>query len=203
MKTMVMDKGARITGPELGMGNLAGVDGFFETGLNGCSVFASEGTCVDFIEKKDLICIRENAPGIFAKLREFCLTRKTKMDSGETIAEKRSHQRFHLSGLTAAKLLDTIGIPEGKPFRGELLDLSEGGFAFTIRLKKDNEADKLRGRTVVSLIKIQGIRPCDDIFWGGQIVNVCKRDKDTYSLHLKADGVSYPVTRFLKTLVAA
>jgi hypothetical protein len=52
----------------------------------------------------------------------------------------------------------------------------------------------------MSLIKIKGDKPCEDIFWGGRIVNVCKRAKDIYSIHLKGDGVSYPMNAYLRSL---
>lgn len=114
--------------------------------------------------------------------------------------EKRGQKRYAVSGLTAAKVLDEEGIPMGKPFRGELLDISEGGFSFSLRLAEDDLARRLHGRSLVSLIKVQPSRPGDDVFWGGRIVQVRKRHGAHYSVHLKGDAASSRIATMIRTL---
>lgn len=200
-ETVVMEKGARFVGPVLGLGDVVGADTFFNGEKSKRSVMALKGTRVDYLEKEDVLEAFAYVPGLIGKLKTFCMKRENDMQAirMETM-EKRTQKRYAISGLTAAKLLDTEGIPTGKPFRGELLDISEGGFSFLVRLAEEQVARRLQGRSIVSLIKIQQSRPGEDVFWGGRIVKVRRLNDANYSVHLKGDVTSRQVSTMIRNL---
>ncbi|MBU1171919.1 MAG: cyclic nucleotide-binding domain-containing protein [Proteobacteria bacterium] len=201
VKTIFNEKGARLMGASMGMGDITGVETFFGGGLSKRSVLAEQGTRVDFLEKDDVLELFAHVPGLIGKLKSFCLKRKNDMHAIQlSTMEKRAQKRYAVSGLTAAKILDTEGIPTGKPFRGELLDISPGGFSFNLRLTEENMAQRLQGRSIVSLLKIHQSRPGEDVFWGGRIVKVCRRSGLNYSVHLKGDVTSSHVSSMLENL---
>lgn len=196
-----IEKGARFIGPDRGMGDVVCADTFFDGSPSRYSAMALAGTQVDYLDKDDVLENFGFVPGLIGKLRRFCLEhdrdfRESQMD----IMEKRNNKRYMVSGLMAAKLLDEEGFPTGKPFRGELLDISEGGFCFSIRLTREKVARKLEGRSVVSLIKIQPSHRSEDVFWGGRIVHVRKRDDLSYTVHLKGDNATSQLSEVLKSL---
>jgi CRP-like cAMP-binding protein len=193
--------GGRMQGASLGTGQIVGTDTFFRGGLSRHSVLADQGMAVDYLEKDDVLDTFGCVPGLLDKLKSFCLKREREMQAIYMDAtEKRRQRRYAVSGLTAAKLLDEEGLPMGKPFRGELLDISEGGFSFSLRLAEEDMACRLTGRSIVSLIKVQPSRPGDDVFWGGRIVQVIKRHGAHYSVHLKGDTASSRLTTMIRSL---
>jgi signal-transduction protein with cAMP-binding, CBS, and nucleotidyltransferase domain len=202
-RMVYLEDGSRFIGPDSGMGHVVGADTFFDGSQSRYSVMAVPGTQVDYLEKDDVMETFGFVPGLIGKLRRFCLDRDRALrESRMDIMEKRTQKRYTVTGLAAAKLLDSEGLPTGKPFRGELLDISEGGFSFSIRLTRDQAAKQLQGRSIVSLIKLEPSRPGEDVFWGGRIVQVRKRDDMNYTVHLKGDAATNQLSEVLRKLDA-
>ncbi len=114
--------------------------------------------------------------------------------------DKRTRKRFQISGFAAAKFLDSYGIPTGEPFRGQMIDISNGGFSFQMNIKKEGNANILLGKKIVSIIRIDKKISNDDMFWGGVIVDVCKKNDKVFSIHLKGDDASNKITELLRHL---
>lgn len=114
--------------------------------------------------------------------------------------DKRTRRRFQISGFAAAKFLDSDGIPIGEPFRGQMIDISNGGFSFQMNVKKESSANALLGKRIVSIIRANKKISNDDMFWGGVIVNVCKKNDNSFSIHLKGDDASHEITEVLSHL---
>ncbi|GAB6097231.1 hypothetical protein JCM14469_34850 [Desulfatiferula olefinivorans] len=196
-----MHRGSRMQGAALGVGRIIGTETFFRGGPSRLSMLADQHLAVDYLEKDDVLDMFGCVPGLLDKLKSFCLKKEREMQAVfMDPTEKRRQRRYAVSGLTAAKLLDEEGLPMGKPFRGELLDISEGGFSFSLRLAEEDMARRLQGRSVVSLIKVQPSRPGEDVFWGGRIVQVRKRHGAHYSVHLKGDAASSRLTGMIRSL---
>lgn len=114
--------------------------------------------------------------------------------------DKRTRKRFQISGFAAAKFLNSYGIPIGEPFRGQMIDISNGGFSFQMNMKKESNANVLLGKRIVSIIRTDKKISIDDMFWGGVIVDVCKKKDRVFSIHLKGDDASNKITEALRHL---
>ena len=200
-KTVFLVNGARIKGPHLSAGDIIGVESFFCGSPSRYSVVAAKGAQIDHLDKDDVMDSFASVPGLIMKLKSFCLKRKDTMHASEkTTYDKRTQKRYAIPGLTAAKLLDAKGNPVGKPFRGRLMDISRGGYAFSISLSEDKLAQKLIGRSIVSLIKVKKALFGEDVFWGGRIVHVERRNGTDYSVHLKGDAASARLSAMLNSI---
>lgn len=200
-KTVYIEDGAQIQGPKLFPGDIIGVESFFCGGPSKYTVIAGQHAQIDYLDKDEVMDSFASVPGLIRKLKTFCLDRNSSMQDGENTAyDKRMQKRFSISGMTAAKLLDSSGNPTGKPFRGRLMDISKGGFSFRITLNEEKKARRLIGRSIVSLIKVRRAMFGEDVFWGGRIVQVKKRNNSDYSVHLKGDAASTSLTAMLNSL---
>lgn len=200
-KTVYLEDGAKIEGPDLCAGDIIGVESFFCGSPSRYTVSADRYAQIDFLDKDDVMDCFAYVPGLIMKLKSFCMKRKSDMDTTEsTTYDKRLQKRYSIPGMTAAKLLDSKGVPVGKPFRGRLMDISKGGFAFSITLNEEKLARRLIGRSIVTLIKVQRALFREDVFWGGRIVQVRRRDQKDYSVHLKGDSASTSLTAMLNSL---
>lgn len=202
-KTVFLENGARIKGPNMRSGEIVGVESFFCGSPSQYSVVAARGAQIDYMDKDDVMDSFACVPGLIMKLKSFCLKRKASMDNNETISyDKRTQKRYPVPGLTAAKLLDAKGNPVGKPFRGRLMDISRGGYAFSISLNEEKLARRLIGRSIVSLIKVKKALFGEDVFWGGRIVHVEHRTGSNYSIHLKGDAASAHLSAMINCIAS-
>lgn len=202
-KTIFLENGARIKGPKLSAGDIVGVESFFCGCHSRYSVVAGRYAQIDYLDKDDVMDSFACVPGLIMKLKSFCLKRKHSMHATEKITyDKRTQKRYPIPGLTSAKLLDAKGVPIGKPFRGRLMDISKGGYAFSITLNEEKLARRLIGRSIVSLIKVKKALFGEDVFWGGRIVHVERRNGSSYSIHLKGDTASTRLSAMLNSIAS-
>ncbi len=81
-----------------------------------------------------------------------------------------------------------------------MIDISNGGFSFQMNMKEESNANVLLGKKIVSIIRMDKKISNDDMFWGGVIVDVCKKNDKVFSIHLKGDDASNKITELLRHL---
>ncbi|GAB6097238.1 hypothetical protein JCM14469_34920 [Desulfatiferula olefinivorans] len=172
----------------LGAGDIAGDDTFFSATVSTVSLITLSQVKVGVLDREALKALSLKHPGLENKLREFCALG----DGVNTLVaklglERRRQERFHVTGKTLVQLLDTSGKPMGKPFKGNLMDLSVGGLAFMIKANRKETTRLLLGRKLNMAIGIQlGGAPIQ-VSGVGTIMSARERDDAEVSLHLKFD----------------
>jgi c-di-GMP-binding flagellar brake protein YcgR len=101
--------------------------------------------------------------------------------------ERRQQERIDVKGKTIVQLLENDSKPIGKPFKGDLTDVSLGGLAFTINTKKQDTARLLLGRKLKIIAGIVTVDSPIEISREGTIIGAKEKKRGQYSIHLKFD----------------
>ena len=186
----------------LGPGSLFGSESFFSDSLCTTSVTALSTSKLFELDKSALTGWRSHLPGIEPKLRNFC----QKADAiPELLQQKgmdrRSGMRKKLAGKAAIQFLGNSEELIGKPFRGELYDISPGGISFLFKISDSEKARLMLGRRLIIQLRSPISETPFKIQKKGTVVAVHPRPFDDYSFHVKFDGDLSD--RSLKTIVAA
>lgn len=170
---------------KLGPGEIVGAEPFFEVSVWTVSLTIIEKTNVHVLERKKFLKLLDKYPGLEPCLVDYCLQAEAIPDllkgSGD---DRRKHVRFPVSILVKHTLLDESGQPSMRSFKGEIADISAGGFSFSIRISKKENARLLLGRGITTNIPTEGGKTVD---CKGQIVAVRFQsyvDSD-YSVHVQ------------------
>jgi CRP-like cAMP-binding protein len=129
----------------LGPGDIAGEDTFFfSDAFCTTSVITDSPVKLHILEKDHLEKLNETVPGLEPKINDYCL----KIESVANLLkakslERRVQKRLNLPGKVIVQNLDDEKKPAGKPYRGELLDISASGLAFIIKTTKKTAAKML------------------------------------------------------------
>lgn len=173
----------------LGAGDVGGEDTFFNITVSTASLVTLSHVKVGYLERDVLTQLSKKFPDLEGKLEQFCiygdginaLVKKSGL-------ERRQEKRFPIKGKVLIQLIDTTGKVMGKPFKGDLMDISMGGLSIKIKTSKKETARLLLGRKITMGI---GVRSDDDpveFSKVGTIIGV-KQQKDVhFSLHLKIDS---------------
>ena len=126
-------------------GDIAGQDSFFATTTCTTSLAAQSQAELQVVERDHVATWKESLPALEAKLKKFCHAR----DVGSLITtkglERRMSRRIKVEGVIAAQVLDASQRLLGKPFHGEMADISNTGLSFCIKAT-DKSARMLLGR---------------------------------------------------------
>jgi CRP-like cAMP-binding protein len=169
-------------------GAIAGQDSFFVTSVATTSLAVQLEAHLMVLDFNRVIAWKEKRPGLVDKLEQFCRRRAV----GDLVAakslERRASRRIKLEGQVVAQILGQDGDLAGKPFRGDLADLSNTGMAFYIKAT-DRAARLLMGRK----LKVRLTIPAPDkgkpqaVARTGQVVAVNALYIGDYSIHLCFD----------------
>ena len=133
----------------LGSGDMIGDDTFFFADAF-CTTSVITDSVVKYhaLDKDRLSKLNETVPGLEFRIRDYCMKLESVADLLEAKSlERRVRQRLNLPGKVVVQIFDDRKNPVGKPFRGELLDISISGLAFIFKTTLKSDA-MILGRTL-------------------------------------------------------
>lgn len=133
----------------LGAGDFVGEDTFFYAdGFCTTSVITESQTKLYALDKSKLEKLNKKTPGLEAKITDYCLKQESVYNLlKEQNLERRVQKRMNLPGQIRVQIYEKPDRPLGKPFKGELLDISASGLAFIIKTTQKS-ASMLLGRNL-------------------------------------------------------
>ena len=167
-------------------GDVAGQDTFFATTTCTTSLAVQSHAELQVIDNTHLGEWKESLPALETKLREFCQAK----DVGKLVTakglERRQSRRIKVEGLIVAQMMDTAKALLGKPFRGDMADLSNTGLSFYIKAT-DKAARMLLGRhlKIRATLEVGGKR--QTLERTGATVAVTPLYFGDFAIHLKFD----------------
>jgi CRP-like cAMP-binding protein len=167
----------------LNSGEIAG-ENFFNASVWTVSLTALQLTKILSLKREKLIDLEKRNPGIESKLRDFFsrssdihkLLQKKGMD-------RRVHDRHKLERRIQLQVVDNKDKVLSS-FKGEMTDISRGGFSFFVRITKKENSRLLLGRNINASIPISGQQDKNlrGIIIGVQAYDLIVSD---YSVHVK------------------
>lgn len=173
----------------LGAGDIAGDDTFFSISVSTVSVISLSQVKMGYLDRETLKTLSAKHPQLEKKLLDYC-----SLGDGVTTLvakiglERRQQTRLKLRGKTLVQLLDPQGKPMGKPFKGNLMDISIGGISFLIKTAKRETARLLLGRKLNMAIGIITPEKPIEVASVGTIISAKEQKGAHFSLHLKFDN---------------
>jgi CRP-like cAMP-binding protein len=170
---------------KIGPGEIVGTAPFFDVSIWTVALTAIGKTNVHVLERKKFLELLDQHPGLETCLLDYCLKSETVPDlldmSGE---DRRQNPRFPVTIIVKHTLLDEFGNPSMRDFKGEIVDLSSGGFSFYINISRKENARLLLGRGIKTTIPVEGGEP---VLCRGQIVAVRFQHyvESDYSVHVQ------------------
>ena len=167
-------------------GDIAGQDSFFAATTCTTSLAVLSRAELQVIESTHMTAWKDTLPSLEAKLREFCQAR----DVGKLVTtkglERRQSRRIKVEGPIVAQIVDATKGLLGKPFRGDMADISNTGLSFYIKAT-DKSARMLLGRQlkVKSTLEVGGKRQI--LERQGTTVAVTPLFFGDFAIHLKFD----------------
>ncbi|TKB27045.1 cyclic nucleotide-binding domain-containing protein [Desulfopila sp. IMCC35006] len=132
----------------LDAGEIFGAETFFDISIWTMSA-RSLGADISQLTWDRLLSLKESCPAIRTKLMDYCnqfkLTNITFDKPGTT---RRRFERVKISGKVAVALVKNIGEESLFGTKGNLIDISRGGLAFSLRFSKKKNAVALLGQDV-------------------------------------------------------
>ncbi len=171
----------------LAPGAIAGQDSFFISSFATTSLAVQTAAHLQVLDFERIGEWKEKLPGLVDKLEQFCRRRAV----GDLVAakglERRASRRIKVEGQVVAQILAENDEPSGKPFRGDLADLSNTGMAFYIKAT-DRAARLLLGRKLKVRLAIQTPGKDQVVERKGLTVAVNALYISDYSIHLQFEN---------------
>jgi CRP-like cAMP-binding protein len=171
----------------LGPGEILGGETFFDFSVWTVNAL-SQGASLSLLTWQRLQSQKDNCPALRGKLHDFCLRFTSPSNffvkSNRT---RRQYERKKVSGRVTIDLLDQHGVVTGLAAKGELLDLSKGGVALSLRFSKKKNAAALLGQKIKVNIRPDGSSA--PLLRIGKVMAVRCHDfiGNDYSLHIEFD----------------
>lgn len=138
---------------KVGPGEIVGSVPFFDASLWTVGLTALSLTTVHVLERREFLALLVQYPGLEPCLLEYCIKCDQVPElirmSGE---DRRQYPRYPVTVLVRHTLLNESGEPSMRSFKGEIIDLSAGGFSFHIRISRKENARLLLGRKIRTTI---------------------------------------------------
>ncbi|MGB5748097.1 MAG: cyclic nucleotide-binding domain-containing protein [Desulfobacterales bacterium] len=167
----------------LGPGDIAGEDTFFfSDAFCTTSVITDSPVNLHILEKDHLVKLNEKVPGLEPKINDYCLKIESvaKLLKAKSL-ERRVKGRLNLPGKVIVQTADDEK-PAGKPFRGELLDISATGLAFIIKTTPKTAATML-GRELNMDLSFEELESDLNFKRVGTVVAVNSEPFNEYIIH--------------------
>ena len=128
-------------------GEVCGVDSFFDIKVCSTSLAAMTPVTAMVLPRSALAVWKETQPGLEPKLADHFLNQAKEHELlKEAGISRRRFTRYQIGGKLLIQIIDAKRMPVGKPFKGELSDVSAGGLSFLIKTSKAETARMLLGR---------------------------------------------------------
>ena len=171
----------------LNRGQIAG-ENFFAPSVWTVSLTSLTPSKVYTLPQTAMNAWQERFPGLRAKLYEFY----TACDNIQSILQKkglnrRNDQRFDLSRKIQVQPITNLDSPIGRGFRAEIIDISQGGLAFLVRITRQENTRLLLGRRMQVVLPIGG--ETQFLHLKGLVVSIRPFHllENDYSVHFKFD----------------
>lgn len=167
----------------LNSGEIAG-ENFFNASVWTVSLTASQLTKILILKREKLAELERKNPGLESKLRDFF---GRTSDINKMLAAKgmdrRVHDRHKLERRIQLQVVDNKDRVLSS-FKGEMTDISQGGFSFIVRITKKENSRLLLGRNIKAAVPVSGM---PDKVFRGTIIGVQAFDLivSDYSVHVK------------------
>ena len=188
VQTRAVSQGREVPLKVFRPGEILGSDTFFDVSVWTVNA-VSKGASLSLLTWERLHSQKESCPGLYAKLRDFC-TRFT-LPSNHFTTSNRTRRHFERKtavGRVTIVLLDQNGRETGPVAKGELLDISQGGVALSLRFSKKKNAAALFGKKIK--VSIHPEAASVTILRAGKVMAVRCHDfiGNDYSLHVEFDS---------------
>lgn len=170
-----------------GKGEIIGGSSFFEASVWTFNA-KSQGAELFLLTQQDLDELTEEYPSLKSKLSHFCTNFETTSALLKRIRKnRRQYERQKITGRLSFAVLDREGEETGIVAKGELLDISRGGVAFSIHSAQKKNAVGLFGRNL--RVSINAGMSAGLLVRNGVVRAVKDQDLigNDYSLHIKFD----------------
>ena len=129
-------------------GEIFGAETFFDISTWTMSA-RSLGADISLLTWDRLLKLKDNTPALRTKLMDYCSQFKlTNISFDKPGTTRRRFDRIKVNGKVAVSLLNKIGEESFFGTKGNLLDISRGGLAFSLRFSKKKNAVALLGQDV-------------------------------------------------------
>ena len=178
----------------LGPGDIIGEDPFFfSDAFCTTSVITDSPVKLRVLEKDRLAELNEKVPGLEPKIKDYCLKLESVADLLKTKSlERREKDRLNLPGKVIVQTFDADAKPMGKPFRGELLDMSATGLAFIIKTTQKPAATML-GRDLNMALSFDELESDLNFKRVGTVVAINAEPFNEYIIHAEFEKNLDPI----------
>jgi CRP-like cAMP-binding protein len=167
-------------------GDIVGDENFFLNTVCTTSLIAISSARVNYLDKDVLASWEKDHPLLVSKLWDYCeKASKTHVFLEQYHVDRRTQRRVQISGKCQIQIVNSSGGAVGRPFYGELGDISVGGMSFLVRITKKETSRMLLGRRVklVFDLLVAGTEQATER--EGTIVAVRDRAFEDCSIHIK------------------
>ncbi|MGV8075221.1 MAG: cyclic nucleotide-binding domain-containing protein [Syntrophobacteraceae bacterium] len=171
-------------------GDIVGQDTFFSNTVCNVSLTTVSPVKLRSLHNGILSTWRKDYPLLESRLTDYCL-KFQKVDDllKKRNLDRRSLNRFKVSGKALFQIIDATGTPVGNAFKGGLSDISSGGLSFFIRISKEETARLLLGRKLHIRFALSLDEAKLQVDKNGKIVAVRAHPFEDHSVHVKFDGL--------------
>ena len=172
-------------------GEIFGADAFFEPSIWTMSVASVGDSEISLLTVDALQRWSREYPELEEKLLRFCVQfERIESLIIKSSRDRRVHKRHQICENVSANLIDSRGRNTGITAHVELMDISQGGLAYKIKLEHKGSLRQLLGRQVRMALPT-GDKKTSSTTVTGDIVAVktCKESHGYYSVHMKFDNL--------------
>lgn len=164
--------------------DILGSEQFFSASVWTVTLKALSEAQLQVLEYTDWLKIVEEFPNLGSTFPVYCkkyqnIPKLLKM-AGD---DRREFPRYKVNITAKNTLVDSFGT-QGRELRGELLNISEGGFALILRISNSKNAKLLLGRKILTSLEIDGkeVLTCSGVIVAVVIQHALT---DDYAIHIK------------------
>jgi CRP-like cAMP-binding protein len=186
LKLTCRDKDREVLLGTITSGDIVGDENFFLNTVCTTSLIAISSVKVNFLDKAVLAEWEKEHPLLVSKLWDYCeKASKTQVFLEQYHVDRRTQRRVQISGKCQIQIVNATGEAVGRPFYGELGDISVGGMSFLVRITKKETSRMLLGRRVKLVFDLLVAGTEKGMEREGTIVAVRDRAFEDCSIHIK------------------